>query len=546
MLAIPHVIPCREGAIMKRSDDSTYRTFSRCLRCSWPLLTPTLLAIGLYLPILTLIFCCRLAAAGPLRSEIAEPSSRTHSSGSIYHSSLGALHLALRLAGSSTERFLFRLPPDFHLNDSAIHLSGASAPHTAASTPPSATLSLFERKAFLFLTSRRHARPVAVEIALPETGSSLTIQRAKVHRARAGQSVSCDGEQINPPLTPTSKPPAHSLALRGDPAPLSRRLREVEMNIFYDSSFAPAISGRPSDYIAAVVYAANQMYLKRLGVELRVTSLMAIDIPDGSSSDNLLDRFRAAVRPTAESKDLSHLFTGASLEPGTAGVAYVGSVCINRGDYAVGLSRSVAPALQTTVFTHEVMHGLGATHDDSPYSIMSPVLTTQNRRLSKTTRSSVAEFLELRGGCTAPLTPLSAALEIGFPAGLFSAHVLVNHPRTAPCEVLLQGRMLSAGNRPKRRMPPFTWKEIAQLALPVVGAADTSSIRLTAPAPSTQNGRDERVGLRALVRCADKIVSSRVKRASPPRIEAVGASDLATGDWFDQLAESIRVSPGDE
>jgi|GEM_PF-3523613 len=492
---------------------------------------------------LCFFLACGSAQASPPNQ--ASNSAQAYGSGSLYHSSRGTLHLTLRVAGAPTERFLFSLPPDYGVRSQAIHLTGTSASKPTDPARASTTLSLFEASAFLFFTSRRHSRPITMEIPLPTTGGSLTIRRAMVHRGRAGQTAPCAGEPLISRSTATLAPLQPTLKLPYSKSVPTPKLREVTMEISYDSLFAPTILHDRSSYIAALVYAANQNYLKRVGVELRIRRLLPLEGPlptsQNPTAEELLDVFRSTVLPSTKSTDLVHLFTGSSLESGTSGIAYVGAACVHGGEYAVGLSRSVSPAIQMIVFAHEVLHGLGASHDESPYSVMSPLLTTNNRRLSQSTRNSVSNFLKQYGGCIKPPRALSTSIDIGFPNGLFSARVLVVRPKTAPCTALLQGRLppASTSNRRASSIPP--WRNIAEVALPPVSKTDTSSINLTAPAPPTQIHKTDVVSFRATVRCADTFISSGTTYASPPRLDTVGAADPASGDWIDQLINSIQT-----
>lgn len=492
-----------------------------------------------------------------VKAAVAEPAAPTnpakeHMVLGMYRAGRDTLQVNLHGKGTGVERFLFRLPGDFDLSSSDTHLISAPTGGSYSFRSQPATLSLFDKSAFLFFTSRRHNRLVFIQLARSEGETSLSVRRGLVQRERPGQVVMCGrkGHLLKSEATIANKTaaaaqPKQRRALPTDDTNALPKLREVEMEIHYESSFAPFVAEPRRNYIASLIYATNQLYLRRMGIEVRVTRYVPLEHSPSHlaplSSEELLERFRSTILFSTTRRDLAHLFTGEPPDFTTAGLAYVGAACVRRGQYAVGLSRSVSPTLQMIVFAHEVMHGLGAKHDSTLFSVMSPVLSASNRRLSQTARQAVSSFISDNGRCIRPLRPPVTSLDIGFPTGQFDAVVMVDRPRSLPCEVYLQGRMLSGEKTSKKTVRNSPWHTIAEVELPLVGAFDQSTISFSAPAPVIPAELNHGVEFRALVRCAQRVESSRVQRVKPPNIDINTATGTPSGDWIEQLTRSIRV-----
>jgi hypothetical protein len=473
-----------------------------------------------------------------------------------YRDSKGGVHISLRGPFVGRQLFSFR---DNTLQSRSIpetHLSGVNRSRGIPLTTSSATLSVFDGRVFLFSTLRRKGR--AFSFMLPGT-SAIPVQaisRSYFAWSRPGQSKECgtttdtiQGRLPNEALRKSlnTEETDHRVAAQATPSS-QFSMREVEMGIFYDSPVADGGMERTAQHLSAAIFAANELYLRRVGVRVRVSQLLPLgnhqSIISTTSPERLLESFRTQIVVAARKADLFHLFTVAQLDSGTAGVAYVAAACAHRGSYAVGLSRLLNPALQAIVFSHEVLHGLGAEHDDGPHSLMYPVLTTNNNRLSRQTRDSISRFITRHGSCITAPHPLAATINSALDDKQFSATISIQRPPPTPCTVSFQGRLFSSHYLATESQRTIPWRTIVHSLEVAASPLNRQSLRFSAPAPILSNNKKEYVQLRALVQCGRLVRASRPHTLTLMSPSPIGAEEINSGDWIDQLSGTVQVEPG--
>jgi hypothetical protein len=449
----------------------------------------------------------------------------------FYRDGLNATRITIRGPFAGLERFIFQ--DDTTTSDGTSHLLGASRnPTRKSKNLQAATLSISGDTALLFFSSRRNKLPMTARFRISHTKQRLSVEATKIARSRPNNRF-CS--QSLEPLTSLNK----QIQLT-TPA---NTIKEVELGLFYDPQFpTPWPDQDIVQYLSAVTYAANQLYLRRLGVALRIRSLAptSIDLSGViSSSDQLLELFRSAISSFSRSADLFHLFTRDLRDQETAGLAYVGAACESQGSYSVGLSRSVGAALQPIVLAHELAHGLGARHDDITDSLMNPMLTSANTRVSSATRRSVSSYIQITGRCLTAPSDTRVSISLSTDAASFQAGVTTFRPPSrGDCGLKLQAKQPSAKK-------PEAWISLAQTKLAPVTSHDTSLRLFRGPTSSLAAAAPRGLELRAVFQCGSEKIYSRVAKLAAPK--EVGAINTATGPmlaWWEILRGTIRSVPG--
>lgn len=163
--------------------------------------------------------------------------------------------------------------------------------------------------------------------------------------------------------------------------------------------------------IAAIVNTAEALYERQLGMRFALVRqhVYADSSPYVSTNaSQLLASFAAnpenpanlAFSPLTfdQDVDLKHLFTGKNLDGSTVGLSYVGSVCwAPRSAY--GVTQDVTRDFNVAIFSHEVGHSLGASHDATdPGNVMYPTLGL-NGHFSNQSVEQINRFLSFWGKC---------------------------------------------------------------------------------------------------------------------------------------------------
>jgi len=143
--------------------------------------------------------------------------------------------------------------------------------------------------------------------------------------------------------------------------------------------------------INQVVNVINVQYEDEVNLTHEITTIIvrssSADPYSSSDAGTLLDQFANewASNQGSIPRDLAHLFTGKNLQNGTIGIAWLGAVCSSVG---YGLAESDccgSLACTTDLSAHEMGHGWGASHQESPaYNTMYPSLQCANLFISNT------------------------------------------------------------------------------------------------------------------------------------------------------------------
>ncbi|MCB0329150.1 MAG: hypothetical protein KDD70_05790 [Bdellovibrionales bacterium] len=154
------------------------------------------------------------------------------------------------------------------------------------------------------------------------------------------------------------------------------------------------------------VNVANTL-LPQLGIAVTVVghiSFTASNDPTGSitTAGPLLQEITLtnSIYPILESHypaaDAYHLFTGRDLDGSVVGVAWRNVVCDHGVNFAISQVTSSNSAIVGRIFTHELAHNLGASHDAlviPPTTLMSPSLNSSVSQFSAQSKGEVSSFL---------------------------------------------------------------------------------------------------------------------------------------------------------
>jgi hypothetical protein len=129
--------------------------------------------------------------------------------------------------------------------------------------------------------------------------------------------------------------------------------------------------------IIAIFNNVDGIYSAQVGIQIELSGTPTVfqDPSDPFTKSEARDLlveladYRAA-RSTLRSTGLTHLLTGRDLNGSTAGIAYIGSLCLSR--YGASLSQATS-TLASLVVAHEIGHNFGAPHDGEASQAGEPV-----------------------------------------------------------------------------------------------------------------------------------------------------------------------------
>jgi hypothetical protein len=400
------------------------------------------------------------------------------------------VHVTLRTQ-EGLERFVFAPHESATTTTEEVHFSGYARPRNFQREKLPAALTIADRRAWIFYTSRRTGRPAAAIVSLTRADSNLITKRVRVSRVpeKTLECGSHGNEHADEPSTSAASRKRRVNRSSGgkfgaNRAGLFSPARVLEVATEADYEFRRIHGDDTNTYIRAVLNAVDTIYASSLGVRVKIVSQRVSSSPTGRRGSidalNLLEEFRQGAFASNSPADVRHLFTGRSVEGLTIGIAYVAAACTHGGRYGVGLSRDVSAGLQPFLAAHELAHNLSATHDGEANSIMNPAITEANNRFTSRALTSIYNFVTSTGSCLGSelLSPATITLDSTDPTR-FNAQVTFTTTGSSSCSVILYG----SGDG--RRYTPISTRNL--------GRATTSTARVASfaaeapPLTSTQS-----------------------------------------------------------
>jgi hypothetical protein len=399
-----------------------------------------------------------------------------------------AVHVTLRTQ-EGLERFVFTPHESATTTTEEVHFSGYARPRNFQKEKLPAALTITERRAWIFYTSRRTGRPAASIITLSRADSAFISKRVRVSRVPE-KTLECGShasDHVDAPTYSTANRKRRVNRSSGGTfgtarAGLFSPARVLEVATEADYEFLQ-IHGRDTNtYIRAVLNAVDTIYASSLGVRIKVVGQRVTSRnPTGQGAIealDLLEEFRRGAFASNSPADVRHLFTGRTVEGLTIGIAYVAATCAQGGRYGVGLSRGVSAGLQPFLAAHEIAHNLSATHDNDANSIMNPAITVANNRFSPRALRNIFNFISTTGSClgTENLSPATIKLNSTDPTR-FDAQVTFTTTGSSSCSVVLYG----SGDG--RRYTPISMRQLgrARTNTPRVASFSAEAPPLTSP-----------------------------------------------------------------
>jgi hypothetical protein len=448
------------------------------------------------------------------------------------------VHLTLRTQ-EGLERFIFTPRESATTNTEEVHLTGFARPRNFQKEKLSAALTITDRRAWIFFTSRRTGRPAAAIITLSRTESNIFTKRVRISRVpeRTLECGSHAGEEVENTSAHASSR-TRRVNRSGDTsfqtakAGLFTPARVLEVATEADYEFFEIHGADTNSYIRAVMNAVDAIYASRLGVTIKVVGqrVTTTDPNRRGTVDalDLLEDFRQGAFASNSPADVRHLFTGRAIEGLTIGIAYVAAACTQGGQYGVGLSRDVSAGLQPFLAAHEIAHNLSANHDGEANSIMNPAITEQNNRFSDRALNSIYNFITTIGTClgTKNLAATRIALD-GTDPTRFRARASFRTSGASRCSVALYGS--SDGRR---------YLSLDSRTVSLGSATTQRAVSFSADAPALRS--PQTFYFKAKVRCGSSVTISPPAKLRYGLATSRSTNTRGSTRWLEKLRRNLR------
>lgn len=436
------------------------------------------------------------------------------------------------------EQFELQLDNESPGTISARHLNGTTRERRGRHSPSAVAATRMGDTVLLFFTSSRHAVPSSVSFKLTQVDEALRATNVRYSRALA-HTLPCGsgtGHQMSRARHGLAEASAGPLGDR-DLAPFSPpRVLEITTRADYD--FYMKHGSDTNDYIRAVLYAAEVLYARSLGVRFKIVEQGVVT--GGSPSNGvpveaaiLLEAFRQALKRERGRSDVYHLFTGRELAGRTIGIAYVKSACSGGYRFNVGLSRDFSPAMQPMLAAHEIGHNLGAYHDDEVNSVMNPVISPSMDHFSYSAISQMKTAI-LRGmSCLSRMPYHQAQLSLdGTNEETFSASVSLASGVAESCTATLYVRGMSQGK------PYGPLLRLASQQITSQAGYSGMSFAFSAPRPSAPAEEGQAL-FQVKVACRSQAVLSNTQVLTIAPGPSASSNLTTPREWILALAKSF-------
>ena len=200
--------------------------------------------------------------------------------------------------------------------------------------------------------------------------------------------------------------------------PIYSPTRFIEISTDADFEYCRRFGSAANAHIQAVLNSVEAIYTRQMGLAFDIIAQNVFCKPNGpytsSNSDILLTQFQAYTNRHRHlgKADTYHLFSGKNLDQNIIGLSYVGAACASNGAYSYGLSQRVPLALEPILTAHELGHILGASHDPSYGSIMSPYLSNIDTGFTSQSLGEMASYIDQGGQCLTTVKALRLKLKV--------------------------------------------------------------------------------------------------------------------------------------
>ncbi len=209
--------------------------------------------------------------------------------------------------------------------------------------------------------------------------------------------IKIDGDEIIPTF------PAEAEDDTGDsPSTLSAEGQistyTIEVSTVTDPEFVniKGSSSLANSTILSVINTAETIYNNQASITFSVVNQVVTDSTVFTTNDptTLLTQLtNYGNNVDTSSRDIGHLFTGRNLTGTTIGLAFLGVVC-KSPTFSYGLTQMRNnESLAGLTFAHEVGHNLGASHDSSTNSLMSPTINPALNTFSSFSLNEISTYL---------------------------------------------------------------------------------------------------------------------------------------------------------